>query len=1035
MSQEKQLPSDQRSRDLAESDISKPMVLVAGAGSGKTTTMVKRIIRSSMEGISLSDQVTITFTVKAAYELRTKLRKELNARNDLRSRDQLQLIPSMRIGTIDSIVQRILEENAVEAGLPAGFKILTDASLADHFANWFNGRIEQWRQDPSLESAWQTIQKLEIKNRQLEKMLKDLALYIIKRGKDAALVSREHELENQIVDTKNLIVQYSEEVESFGSENLTNKSRSILGEVKNFIDQLQSDADAEFNVDIKLGNNGGQVAKSYRDNIKALGAKAQALKLATDYARIFPLLNQVCQDANLLLLQFDSEGILDYNRALLRAIHMLESKSAIREQIQSTISAVMIDEFQDTNPEQVRFKKLLCGSSTAWFVVGDPKQSIYRFRGADLNGFLKFQQEAYDKGVTIGSLNANFRSCQAILELVDSSLKDAFDTDESFEYESLEAMTEGQETVLSHAWIVANPTEQDAEGVKETEGQVVVGSILLAMKEQWHVRDKENSKVVSRPIQLSDIAILYRSGSNLKTLTKYLEAARIPFRIESDIDVLDQDEVRAVVNLLRAATRIPGKDQEDSIKISNVAAMRSLSMLASLNDLQNPQQRKLLESKIEQLRDELVGMSPSQAVSKVIRDYNLESIIPLASRPRSVLNRFRTLLDRAMAMESEGICSVRKFVDILDAGDINLNESPAPEEDELAVRLMTAHSSKGLEFPMVIVTGFAGKPHQVTGPLENNSGDLFVKFKDVQPIGFEELSENEKIQEEKEAMRLLYVAMTRAKDHLIVNASTHKTSNKLMKDHIKPKANAEALGKILSYSDQTWPQNENTFKCENNFDLQRWNQVVQAENRTTPTQLAHATDLMAGKLFPEEEFNNLESIDSQEVTEDGPTTRPTAKEAVHFGRAVHLALQTIDFRNPDLNAVSEIASTLFRSDRDRLKEFVHRALSTSVLPEAATSGNNLWREVYVATVRDDNQLLEGIVDLVYERSDGTLTVVDYKTDKVSNQAEADERMERSYKKQGAAYRELLSGATGKEVSTVSFIFLNLNPPYVCEVNS
>jgi ATP-dependent exoDNAse (exonuclease V) beta subunit len=102
-----------------------------------------------------------------------------------------------------------------------------------------------------------------------------------------------------------------------------------------------------------------------------------------------------------------------------------------------------------------------------------------------------------------------------------------------------------------------------------------------------------------------------------------------------------------------------------------------------------------------------------------------------------------------MAMESEGICSVRKFVDILDAGDITLNESPAPEEDELAVRLMTAHSSKGLEFPMVIVTGFAGKPHQVTGPLENNCGDLFVKFKDVQPIGFDELSENEKFRKRK----------------------------------------------------------------------------------------------------------------------------------------------------------------------------------------------------------------------------------------------------------------------------------------------
>jgi ATP-dependent exoDNAse (exonuclease V) beta subunit len=210
--------------------------------------------------------------------------------------------------------------------------------------------------------------------------------------------------------------------------------------------------------------------------------------------------------------------------------------------------------------------------------------------------------------------------------------------------------------------------------------------------------------------------------------------------------------------------------------------------------------------------------------------------------------------------------------------------------------------------------------------------------------------------------------------------------------------------------------------------LQAWATVEQRERRTTPTRVAKTQD--NDQDGPEGELD-----DNAPAEAETEYRSPAAKSGTAFGRAVHLVLQLVDLDNPALEGLSANAAALFGVPAERVLLFAQRALASRALQDRP-AGGTVWREVYAATMRerDKEELLEGIVDLLYEMEDGSLVVVDYKTDKVSSEAEAMERMERGYRRQGEAYRELIEGATGRKVSAVNFVFLNVEPAVVSTVS-
>lgn len=1007
---------DQADRNDAVAQPGTSMMLEAGAGTGKTTTMVNRLIEAVRQGQPIQNQVAISFTVKASWELLGRLRKELLTTKDPGCVDAVQHISSMRAGTIDSVVKRLLEENPLESGVAAGLSILSENEFSDRFEVWFRPKFSAWLNDESLSESWRGLDDMGVKLANKELLLRETAATAIRRGIPVHLLGVG-------LDSVQLLNKWKELLEA--AENLVPAGGTLRDPALDNIQQLKESAkhlaDDPF-TDLgkltALRTLGGAEGKECRDRIKQADAELRALAEVLRFGVVAPLLQQVANDAYAFVKDLQRKGFVTFDRCLHLAVELLDKHPEALKRVRNDIVSVMLDESQDTSPEQVRLVKLLGGEGPV-FVVGDPKQSIYRFRGADLKGYIDWKNQLVEAKTRLGALSSNFRSQKPIVDLVNEVFRPVFSVEGGPGYQELHASAKQLDSGKPHAWIVGG-LEASADDVRAKEAKTVIGALRLARSEGWKVSQKEGQP---RSMKLSDVVVLYRARTKLRNFCDQLSAAGIPYRIEGDSEVLDTDEARSVINLLYAVTRT----QEDEQAVREIATRAALQSLA-LNTPLAEKEAKVERQRLAQLALDVSKMTPSRAVQYVIAAFELETLAGLQPRPRSVMNRLHSLVDRAMSAEQVGIRTVREFADLIRAeSGVRFNESPSPEPDEDAVRLMTVHSAKGLEFPFVIVLGFAGDGTRSENLHFAEGGELMVRVKgeqmEAQPTGFDERAKQEREEDKAENQRLLYVAMTRAEDHLIVSAYHHNRSPVLIQT-LAGRSLPDLPWANLDDTAQVNAQRE-SLDFPDTFELlEAWGKVEQRERRTTPTRIAKSVDDEAG---PEAD------LESTPIVELEPEYRsPAAKSGTAFGRAVHMVLQLVDLDDPQLEDLSKNAAALFGVSKDRVLLCAQRALASRVLQDRP-AGGTVWREVYAATMRecDDQELLEGIVDLLYEMEDGSLVVVDYKTDKVSSEAEALKRMEQGYRLQAEAYRELIEGATGRKVSIVNFVFLNVEPAVVC----
>ncbi len=995
------------------------MLLEAGAGTGKTTTMVARLVEAIRQGQPARGQVAVTFTVKAAWEILDRLRKSLETADTEACRRAIREVSSMRVGTIDSVIQRLLEEYPLEAGVAAGFRILSETEFLDRFDAWFDGAYRQWTHDAALNPAWDGLECLDVPLRASHLQLRDLAMRVARSGKEPTVQGAEFDGPATLRQWEADVVRPLEgEIE--GNAVFVQAAFVYLEQLRANEALVREDPFAPISKPDSLGNKGGGGAMDLRDSLKGALAELMLIAERGRFRVVAPLFQRAVADASAHATGLLRQGLLGFDQALHLATELLKNHPDVRARTQAEVSGVMVDEFQDTSPGQVELIRLLSADGRIpLFAVGDPKQSIYRFRGADLDGYLAFRADAPALDMATGDLTANFRSLPVVLDLVNRVFEPRFQVAEGLGYRPLDAHC-AADAVAGHACVVGGMCES-ADESRAAEVGTAVGAIAQAITAPWQVREPGGGPV--RALRFCDVAVLYRARSVLPALTAALTASHISFRIEGESDVLDTDEVRAVVSVLRVATRT-NADDPDQVAIDEVAAMASLAGGRLSSELRASERWGEAEGA---LRRELPSLPPSQAVRRVIEALELDSLTGGHRRPRAVLNRLHCLTDRAMAAEAEGIVTLRGFVDLIDAAQRpDLNESPAPEDDEDSVRLMTVHAAKGLEFPMVILVGFSGQARHPPDVLWTPEGDVWIKVGNskggvARPGGMEAAESAEKAAEEGEGDRLLYVGMTRARDHLIVSASRHPRSAPVLAklDQVDLEENRTELEAPLPL-----PLREFVFDAPDTAGIrERWAALDKREPRTTPTRLSHA----------ERDNDGFEQDDRDDevAAEDAFIASPAAKSSTAFGRAVHLAMQTVDLRRPDVEGVSRAAASLYGSDADRVAAYVARALESAPLRGAACAARVL-REVYGASPlgEDPNCLLEGIVDLVYELPDGTLVAVDYKTDRIGGPEDVERKMDGGYRRQGTAYRELLEAVTGHPVSAVWFVFLGVSPAEV-----
>ena len=578
--------------------------------------------------------------------------------------------------------------------------------------------------------------------------------------------------------------------------------------------------------------------------------------------------------------------------------------------------------------------------------------------------------------------------------------------------------------------------------------------IALTKEQGWQVRDPKSREF--RPAQHGDIAVLMPTRASLPALDHALDAAGIPARVESRTLTWNTAEVRDLLAVLTAVS-----DPNDQVAI--VAALRSASLGCSDHDLaewkwsngwwsylspgeptvgpDNPVAAGL--RLLRMLHDERSWQSIGETVRRVIDVCRMRQLAFAHGRPRDRWRRIEFVLAQARAFEEAGGASIEEFVawcrDQAER-DVWVNDAIAPDPDDDAVRILTVHASKGLEFPIVVLMGLNSK-YQTVGPAilwgshgpEAKCGSNDTRF---ETAGYDSLWTFEKEALKAERVRLTYVAMTRARDRLVVSLfrPMHETLAHDVAAHAASGGSARpARADRADRRRGLGPAHPRDAGSARRLDRSAGAAIslLGRSPAVAATRVKGAANVLATE----------ESVDADPDEDDADVIEPTADEAddrvddqppwrrgragTAIGRAVHAVLQTVDLATgdgADSLSVAQAAAEGVPALASDIERRVRQVLEAPSVKEAVVSGR-YWREVFLAAPVE-GRVLEGFIDLLYEDAAGELVVVDYKTDGVQNEVDADEAVTR-YRLQGAAYALAVSSSLGRPVSRCVFLFANL----------
>jgi ATP-dependent helicase/nuclease subunit A len=1055
-------PGDHAARDAIRTRLDATLFVEAGAGTGKTAALVDRVVALVEHGVPMHAIAAITFTEKAAAELRDRIRRELLERGNLVALEQLD---AAAICTLHAFAQRILVGFPIEAGLPPRLVVRDEISSRVAFEDRWRLFVDQLLDDPELE---QTILVMLASGVRLEHLravaeVLDDNWDLLDRvdppprmpalGIDAWLES---------LDT---VVAAVAECRVEGDTMFTR-----LAELAEYRDRIRDAFDDVERVRLlhsdkpsfRVGNCGRKSnwhdLESLRDRIAHVAEERTALiGRVVDAAirRAIAALGRYTADA---VAERRRTGELEFHdllvlaRTLLRdAEHGVRARTRLRERYQR----LLVDEFQDTDPIQVEIAALL-GSGDAdagnrpWteiavepgrlFFVGDPKQSIYRFRRADIATFLTAADRFAD-GAAPEQLTCNFRTSSRVLGWINAVFGDLIQPfpGSQPEYRALDAarpdapaFEPGADVVLLGA--ESHADAPDADELRAREAADVASVVRRVVDERWQVQDARTG--AWRAARLGDVCILIPARTSLGFLERSLDDAGIAYRAETSSLVYGSRDVRALLAALRAVD-----DPSDSLSL--VTALRSSLFGCGDDDLfeyhvvhgggwdvrQSPPDSVPSDDPVadamrflKTLHDERVWSAPSELLDRIVRERRVLEVAAYQGQFRDVARRVRFLIDQARAFTDATGGVLRHYLawaELQGTEGARVVEAVLPETDDDAVRILTIHGAKGLEFPIVIASGMttAAQPSrrgvQVLFPPD---GGCEVRLHArVQTAHFELHQPVDEQMGFHEKLRLLYVACTRARDHLVV--SVHRKARDLDAFEQPRWTHAELV----------WNAARNaTWRAHQEYDVRALPPAERVVLDAPPTPADwHAEHDRAFASGRRRTFVAATSL-AKQLDARGPDDPGLAKEprdlelppwnkgryGTAIGRAVHAVLQTIDLATGAGTAEAasaQAAAEGILGQQDTVEALARAAVATAVVQRAVK--HPFWRETYVA-VPLGGITLEGYVDLVYRDDDG-LVVVDYKTDAVQGDV-LDARVAH-YRVQGAAYALAVAEATGEPV--------------------
>ena len=865
--------ADQPARDRIRNDLDTTLVVEAAAGTGKTTELVRRIISVIKSGRAGLDRiVAVTFTDAAAGELKLRLRAEIERERQSPGASQqerqfltdaLPQLEEVRIGTIHSFCSDLLRERPVEAGIDPLFEVASDDTSRPLFEMAFDRWFEAQLANPS--EAVRRILRRRTRRQYSRgrpatlarrpsgdgprRRLRGAALELVERRDFPARWRHDPEFDRAgAIDE--LIVEMKE-LAAWANRGDPKQwfTRSLI-ELKHIVADMtrgEDDSGRDYDgIEARLFDFlSGWKSKNYvayfaRDDFPAddLKKRRDALKekvqefvrrAGADLApRLRDDLWSIIEEYTRLK---ERAGCLDFLDLLLRARDLVLDNRSVREELQERFTRVFVDEFQDTDPLQAEILMLLAADDSTeknWravrpipgklFIVGDPKQSIYRFRRADVALYEAVKRQVVANGGALVELNVSFRSVPQIQEAVnaafsrvmagtDSSpahkpetrnLKPEAESSWQARYVPLAPFRPGIDTQPS---VIALPVPEPYPGpdyrkpilwkIEETEPDGVASFVEWLVRESgWTVSERRDPSG-RVPIEPRHVCLLFRRfRSFAKDVTRpyvrALEARRLPHLLVGGSGFHAREEIEAIRNALSSIERPDDELAVFATLRGPLFALTDAQLLAyrSEHSKLSPFVRLAEHSpeaagEVETALGVLFGLHRGRnrrpiadTIGQLLAATRAHAGFANWSTGEQALANVGRLMDMARRSERSGLISFRAFVDwLVDQAETGeASDAPIIEEGLDGVRIMTVHKAKGLEFPVVILVDMtANAARDASRWTDAEQGLCVMTLAGCAPPELLEHGDEEKQRDIEEAVRVLYVAATRARDLLVVS--------------------------------------------------------------------------------------------------------------------------------------------------------------------------------------------------------------------------------------------------------------------------
>jgi ATP-dependent exoDNAse (exonuclease V) beta subunit len=850
------IADDRADRALIRECLDENVIVEAAAGTGKTTELVARILNVLASGRARVEQiVAVTFTEKAAGELKLRIRQELEGARqqaqDPQVRDNLtdaiQRLEEAHVSTIHGFCADLLRERPIEGGVDPLFEVLTESRaerlFADAFRSWLYGHLENppegvrralrrtaWSPDGAGDDG--PIDRLRRAARELAEWRdfdgawrrdpfdRDAALgRVLERVRELAGLSASPASERDplFVDTRP-VREFAHEIATVlrSSHSVAERGGALR----------EGDAWEARAIDLAQNRN---LRRARRGRDRAFGTNTLRDSVWSAYEALMDELDrfQRAADADLAALLHDELsgalaryeeakrrcGALDFLDLLLRARDLLIDHPQVRRAFQSRFTHLFVDEFQDTDPLQAEILLLLAASDPAernWrqvapvpgklFLVGDPKQAIYRFRRADVETYQEVWNLLRARGARRAYLRTSFRATPNIQQLVNAAFEPVMDGDRTTLQAEYVPLSSHRPEAADQPSVVVLPVPEPY-GQRRVAGYAIeksfpgaVGAFIHWLIEQsgWTVTERttRDELPMAVPIQPRHICILFRRflqyGEDVtRKYVEALEARGVPHLLVGGKSFHDREEVET----MRAALAAIEWPEDD---ISVFATLRgalfaiddeslflyrhrhkSLHPFAVVDDPEAPSIVEALNL-LRRLHSRRNYRPVADTITELLTATRAHVGFVLRHAGEQALANVLHVAELARQYEADGGISFRGFVESLtaEADEGRAAEAPILEEGTDGVRLMTTHKAKGLEFPVVVLADMTARlrADRADRLVDRETHACYLRLGRWTPTELLAAEAGEIARDEAEGVRVAYVGATRARDLLVIPA-------------------------------------------------------------------------------------------------------------------------------------------------------------------------------------------------------------------------------------------------------------------------